>query len=87
LRRLGKEAYLFNYVGEDHGLRKRQNMLDWTRRMQEFFDHHLRGVEAAAWIADGVKYADREKEKIPHAPSYREAMESAAAATEASGDR
>ena len=25
LRRLGKEAYMFNYNGENHGLRKRQN--------------------------------------------------------------
>ena len=38
LRRLGKEAYLFNYTGEDHGLRKRQNMKDWSRRMAEYFD-------------------------------------------------
>lgn len=87
LRRLGKEAYLFNYVGEDHGLRKRQNQLDWTRRMQEFFDHHLRGEAAPAWMAEGVEYADREQEKIPHAPSYREATAPKPPATEAAGDR
>ena len=88
LRRLGKEAYLFNYVGEDHGLRKRQNQVDWTRRMQEFFDYHLRGATAPAWIADGVPYADRDKEKIPHAPSYREATApKPSAATEEAGDR
>jgi hypothetical protein len=30
-----REAYLFNYNGEAHGLRQRQNMRDWTRRMSE----------------------------------------------------
>ena len=30
LRRLGKEAYMFNYNGEKHGLRKRINQKDYT---------------------------------------------------------
>ncbi|MCJ7582528.1 MAG: prolyl oligopeptidase family serine peptidase, partial [Candidatus Aminicenantes bacterium] len=46
LRRLNKEAYMFNYNGEAHGLRKRVNMEDFTIRMQEFFDHHLKGAPA-----------------------------------------
>jgi len=73
LRRLGKEAYLFNYNGEDHGLRKRQNQRDWTRRMQEYFDHHLKGAKAPAWMTDGVAYRDRDAEKLPFAPSYIDA--------------
>ncbi|MCR9244648.1 MAG: prolyl oligopeptidase family serine peptidase [bacterium] len=75
MRRLQKEAYLFNYNTEDHGLRKRQNQRDWTRRMQEFFDHHLKGAPAPEWMKRGVPYHDRMAEKIPHAPSYREALE------------
>ncbi|MFN3243832.1 MAG: prolyl oligopeptidase family serine peptidase [Planctomycetota bacterium] len=75
MRRLGKEAYLANYNGEDHGLRKRPNQRDWTRRMQEFFDHHLKGAPAPEWMRRGVPYHERKAEKIPHAPSYREAME------------
>lgn len=39
LRRLGKEAYLFNYNGEGHGLRQRQNQKDYALRTQQFFDH------------------------------------------------
>ncbi|MGE5360134.1 MAG: hypothetical protein ACM3NQ_14050, partial [Bacteroidales bacterium] len=39
LRRLGKEAYMFNYNGELHGLRNRDNMKHWTVHMDEFFDH------------------------------------------------
>ena len=75
MKRLGKEAYLFNYNGEDHGLRKRQNTRDWTRRMQEYFDHHLKGAPMPAWMASGVPFHERVEEKIPHAPSFREAME------------
>ena len=75
MRRLGKEAYLANYNGEDHGLRKRQNQRDWTRRMAEFFHHHLKGAPAPEWMTRGVPYHERKAEKIPHAPSYREAVE------------
>ncbi|MCA8948139.1 MAG: S9 family peptidase [Planctomycetes bacterium] len=75
MRRLGKEAYLFNYNGEDHGLRQRQNQRDWTRRMQEFFDHHLKGAPAPDWMQKGVPYHERMAEKIPFAPSYREAVD------------
>lgn len=73
LRRLDKEAYLFNYNGEPHGLRKRANQKDWTRRMAQFFDHHLRGAPAPKWMREGVDYIDREREKIPHAESFIEA--------------
>jgi dipeptidyl aminopeptidase/acylaminoacyl peptidase len=63
LRRLNKEAYLFSYNGEKHGLRKRQNQKDYTRRLQEFFDHFLKGAPAPAWMEKGIPYIQREKEK------------------------
>jgi len=63
LRRLGKEAYMFNYNGEAHGLRKRVNQKDWTRRMAEFFDHHLKGAPASAWMTNGIKAWEKEEEK------------------------
>jgi dipeptidyl aminopeptidase/acylaminoacyl peptidase len=63
LRRLGKEAYLFNYNGEKHGLRKRINQKDYTRRLQEFFDHFLKGASAPEWMEKGIPYLQREKEK------------------------
>jgi dipeptidyl aminopeptidase/acylaminoacyl peptidase len=56
LRRLGKEVYLFNYVGEDHGLRRRVNQSDYTVRMQQFFDHHLKGAPKPAWMEKGIPY-------------------------------
>ena len=63
LRRLGKEAYMFNYNGEKHGLRKRINQKDYTRRLQEFFDHHLKGAPAPEWMEKGIPFLQREKEK------------------------
>ena len=56
LRRLGKECYLFNYNGELHGLRKKANQRDYTMRMQQFFDHHLKGAKKPAWMEKGLAY-------------------------------
>ncbi len=63
LRRLGKEVYMFNYNGEYHGLRRRQNQKDYTRRIQEFFDHNLKGAPKPEWMEKGILYLQREKEK------------------------
>jgi dipeptidyl aminopeptidase/acylaminoacyl peptidase len=59
LRRLGKEAYLFNYNGEPHGLRKRVNQKDYTVRMQEFFDHFVKGAPAPKWMEKGIPYLEK----------------------------
>jgi dipeptidyl aminopeptidase/acylaminoacyl peptidase len=59
LRRLGKEVYLFNYPGEPHGLRKKANEKDYTIRMQEFFDHHLKGAPMPEWMQRGIPYQPR----------------------------
>mgnify|MGYP000629465408 CR=1 FL=1 len=62
-RRNGKEAYLFNYNGEFHGLRKRHNQKDYTVRMQQFFDHFLKAGPRPEWMEKGVPYIEREEEK------------------------
>ncbi|HKX30666.1 MAG TPA: prolyl oligopeptidase family serine peptidase, partial [Blastocatellia bacterium] len=69
LRRLGKEVYLFSYQGESHNLRKPRNQQDYTRRMQEFFDHLLKGSPKPAWMEKGTPYLEREKER------YRSVMD------------
>jgi dipeptidyl aminopeptidase/acylaminoacyl peptidase len=69
LRRLGKEVYMFNYNGEPHGIRKRQNQKDYTRRLQEFFDHKLKGAPAPEWMEKGIPYLQREKEKEKYKPA------------------
>jgi dienelactone hydrolase len=63
LRRLGKEAYLFNYNGESHGLRKRVNQKDYTIRLQQYFDHLLKGAEKPEWMERGIPFLERDKEK------------------------
>ena len=63
LRRLGKPAFMFNYNGEKHGLRKRINQKDYTRRLQEFFDHYLKGAPEPEWMEKGIPFLQREKEK------------------------
>jgi dipeptidyl aminopeptidase/acylaminoacyl peptidase len=75
LRRLGKEVYFFNYNGEYHGLRKRQNQKDYTRRMKEFFDHFLKGAPAPDWMQKGIPYLQREKEKEQYRQQVGDAPE------------
>ena len=61
LRRLGKEVYLLSYNGEPHGLRKRVDQKDYTRRMQQYFDHFLKGAPAPDWMEKGIPFLDKDK--------------------------
>ena len=64
MRRLGKEAYMFVYNGEPHGLRQRDNMKHWTVHMDEFFDHYLLGKGEPDWMKKGVPYLERGKRDV-----------------------
>jgi dipeptidyl aminopeptidase/acylaminoacyl peptidase len=64
LRRLGKEAYLFNYNGGLHGLRRRADLRDYSLRLQQFFDHFLKGAPRPAWMESGIPYLERDAEKL-----------------------
>ena len=59
LRRLQKPAWLLNYNGEGHGLRRDANRKDWAIRMQQFFDHYLRDAPAPVWMEKGVPAVDK----------------------------
>jgi dipeptidyl aminopeptidase/acylaminoacyl peptidase len=61
LRRLGKEAYLCNYNAQPHGLRNRADQKDYTIRLQQYFNHYLKGAPAPHWMEKGVPYLEREK--------------------------
>jgi dipeptidyl aminopeptidase/acylaminoacyl peptidase len=50
MRRLGKPAVLLEYKDEGHGLRRRPNREDYTKRTLEWWDHFLKGAPAADWI-------------------------------------
>lgn len=69
MRRLGKEAYMFTYNGELHGLRNRDNQKHWTVHMDEFFDHYLLGKPRPEWMDKGVTYLNRGKRDV--APMFK----------------
>ena len=64
LRRLNKEAYWFNYNGEKHGLRDRDNIKHFTVHMSEFFDHYLLGKARPEWMDKPVPYLERGKRDV-----------------------
>jgi dienelactone hydrolase len=59
LRRLGKEAYMFEFDGESHNLHNRENQKYWTVHLDEFFDHFLKGAPEPDWMKNGVPYIHR----------------------------
>jgi dipeptidyl aminopeptidase/acylaminoacyl peptidase len=54
LRRLGKPTWLVNYNGQGHGVSGEFRTKDWATRMQQFFDHYLKGEPAPVWMEQGV---------------------------------
>ncbi len=64
LRRLNKEAYWFNYNGEKHGLRERDNIKHFTVHMSEFFDHYLLDKPRPEWMDKPVPYLERGKRDV-----------------------
>jgi len=64
MRRLGKKAWMFNFNGEKHGLRERDNQKYWTVHLDEFFDHYLKGASAPRWMMEGVPYLERGKRDV-----------------------
>lgn len=54
LRRLEKPVWLLQYNGEAHNLKERRNRKDITRRLQQFFDHYLKGEPMPSWMKNGI---------------------------------
>ncbi len=54
LRRLGKPAWMLQYNNEAHNLKERRNRKDLSIRLQQFFDHYLKGEPMPAWMKNGV---------------------------------
>lgn len=71
LRRLQRPVWMINYNGEDHNLVQRRNRKDWSIRMQQFFDHFLKGAPAPVWLTEGVPAVRKGRTlglEIPGAP-------------------
>jgi hypothetical protein len=49
---------MLQYKSDGHDLAKPANQKDYTVRMREFFDHHLMGKPAPAWLKEGVPYRE-----------------------------
>lgn len=79
MRRLGKEVYLLNYNGDEHNPTKRANQVDVALRMQQFFDHHLRGAPAPDWMQHGIPF--RQKGRAPQPVALPRATAGAAGET------
>jgi dienelactone hydrolase len=60
LRNAGKQVILLTYVGENHGLAKPVNQRDYAMRMQQFFDHYLKGAPAPDWMVNGIPHLKME---------------------------
>jgi dipeptidyl aminopeptidase/acylaminoacyl peptidase len=61
-RRAGKTDFvLLVYPGEDHGLRQKQNQIDYQRRILQWFGHYLKGEPAPEWMTDGVSWLERKR--------------------------
>ncbi len=54
LRRLQKPVWMLQYNGEAHNIRQRRNRKDITIRLQQFFDHYLKGAPMPKWMKEGI---------------------------------
>ena len=77
LRRMQKPVVMLEYKGENHGLRKPENLKDYLMRMKQYWDYHLKGAEAPQWWTEGVDYLDikdhlKEQVKLNKRPEEKE---------------
>ena len=54
LRRLHKPVWMLQYNGEAHNIKERRNRKDITIRLQQFFDHYLKGDPMPLWMREGL---------------------------------
>ena len=61
LRRLDKPVWMLQYNNEAHNLVHRRNSKDLSIRLQQFFDHYLKGAPMPAWMSKGVPAIEKGK--------------------------
>ncbi len=54
LRKLGKPVWMLEYENEGHQLANFRHKLDFTIRMQQFFDYYLQDSQPPMWMTIGV---------------------------------
>ena len=63
LKRQQKPVWLLNYNNDAHNLMKRPNMIDLSIRMQQYFDHYLKGAPAPEWMVKGIPAVEKGRVK------------------------
>lgn len=61
LRRLNKQVWMVNYNDDAHNLVRRANRVDWTIRMQQFFDYYLKDAPMPEWMDKGIPATQKGK--------------------------
>ena len=61
-RRAKKNVVLLVYGGEDHGLRKKADQVDYQRRIFAWFGHYLKGETGPNWITGGETYLEHQRD-------------------------
>ncbi len=61
MRRLNKPVWMLQYNNEEHNLLHRRNSKDLSIRLQQFFDHYLKGEPAPEWMTKGVPAIEKGK--------------------------
>jgi dipeptidyl aminopeptidase/acylaminoacyl peptidase len=59
LRRLRKKVWMLQYDGEGHSITEKRNQVDYTLRMDQVFDHYLKGAPAPLWMIEGIAAKDK----------------------------
>ncbi|MCD6345915.1 MAG: S9 family peptidase, partial [Bacteroidales bacterium] len=63
MRRMEKPYVMLVYAGENHAVRKKENMLDYTKKINEWYNYYLLGKKPASWITDGIPYLQKMKKE------------------------
>jgi len=63
MRRMEKPYIMLVYDAENHSLAKKENQLDYTTKVNEFFNHYLLGEKPGEWILKGKKYLEKKTEE------------------------
>jgi dienelactone hydrolase len=54
LRRCGKKAWMLQYDRGEHFVQPGADALDYTIRIEQFFNHYLKGAPPPKWMTEGV---------------------------------
>lgn len=63
MRRMEKPYVMLVYAGENHSVRKDENMLDYTKKINEWFNYYLLNQEPSEWIIEGIPYLEKMKKE------------------------